>query len=476
MAAKTYNNIVDSAFFAAAETTFATQVDHAGSDVLPHKPTASMTYTEAEEELEECTGTHGVAEFIRLPQKPVAWSIGDSYLKPSAAAGNEPDWGVVLKSAFGSQQDADNTGDTTTATTHTTTTMTVTTPASWTVGAIVKAAGNVTAGIADQVVFITAKSGSVVTFAPALSEAPGAAGGDTFRMGWSWKLDKDGAVSFTGVHKLSNTVKHAAGCFAQSLSVKHSRNAATMASASGVGSGRFSVGGQSTLDGAILIGALTLDVQAGHGEFFHIGSSGYTIATIEAEGANTEEAIKITAVSGDTLTITRDADGNGASAHGDTAVLKPWSPTLTKYGSPLAANTASFLIGGYSSPIHEFSWTLDNGRTLREDEYGAGGISDGIIPGENNSQKITATITGKFKAASMAYWGYAQAQTTQAVFNKTGAPGTSGAANYSVICTYIPSFRFTIPELPEGAPEAILTLEGTALETSGDDEIYFGIV
>lgn len=476
MTLKTYNNIVDSSFFAAEESTFAAQVDHAGDDVVPHKPTATLTYGEAEEDKVECCGSHGLADVIRLPQKEVTWSLGECYLKPSASATNEPDWGVILKSAFGTQADADNTGDTTTATTHTTTSITVTTPASWTVGAIIKAAGNVTSGIADDIAFVTAKSGSVVTLAPALSATPGAAGGDTFRFGWSWKLNKDGNVSFTGVHKMSNTVKHAAGCFANSLSVKHSRNTPTMISASGVGSGRFSVGGSSTLDGGINAVVTTLDVQPGHGLFFNIGSSGYVHATIEADGTNAAEEVEITGVSGNTLTITRDAFGDGAESHLDGAVIRPWYPTLTKYGSPLASNTASFSIGGYASPLHEFSWTLENGRTLREDEYGAGGISDGIIPGENNSQKITASITGKFKNTSMAYWGYAQAETTQAIFNKTGALGTSGAANYSVICTYIPAFRFRIPELPEGVPEAVITLEGQALETSGDDEIYFGIV
>ena len=89
-----------------------------------------------------------------------------------------------------------------------------------------------------------------------------------------------------------------------------------------------------TLDGAILIGATTMVVD----EWKHISKN--MALTIQAEGANSAEAVLVTAApSSSTITIQRDADGAGASAHGDGAVIVPFVPSVA--ASDLHGSTIS---------------------------------------------------------------------------------------------------------------------------------------
>jgi len=137
-------------------------------------------------------------------------------------------------------------------------------------------------------------------------------------------------TSFTLWQFLTHGMQKAGGCVPNSYRVTWGSNDRPVLEVSGEYR-EYRQASATTLDGGINNSVTTMTVD----EWKHLTKN--VVLTIEAEGINSDEAIQVTAEPSSTsITISRDADGVGADAHGDAAVVVPYQPSsLTLNGSDL---------------------------------------------------------------------------------------------------------------------------------------------
>ena len=460
--ANTYALGRKSRIFIVPEVTAGTAVAHAGTDILSHKA-ASLTYSEPESEVDERKGTAGVLRFIRDAAHTVSWSVSDAYFKPAAAAATAPESSDILKAAFGSQYAGHSSSVTVQASASpTVSSCTLNSVAALSEGSAIRFSGNVTSALAGEIVWITDITGSAITWVPALSTAPQT--NDTATIGYAWGLTDENAETLSIYGERQHHVVGASGCMCNEISFTASRNGALNFSASGSGYGYFSAIGQSAItDNPLTSTATTVNVTAGDGDKFFLDSSVPLYAQIGSE------VVKITAATADALTIVRAQKSSSAAPHSAGVEILPWSPTLSRVGSEISGIVGKFRIDGATFAIHDVSLTLNNAFELRENSFGSY-VSSGHFRSGNNPRKVTGTVTCKMRSDVLKKFKQAIDQDTHTIYCKIGS------AAYTAFAFYMPKARFVIPELPEGdTSEIVVSLQYTAIETSGNDELYFAM-
>lgn len=450
--------------FATKESTCGVAVDHAGTDVISHKGSFQFTYGRGEEQVDERKGSAGVKEFIRQGPHTVSWAYPDSYLKPSGTAATYPEQELLFEALMGSKLPSHGSDVTVQASpSPTTTSAAVSSVANIAVGQCLRFAGDQTSGLDGESVFVTDVTTSVLTWIPALSEAPTT--NDTIEIGEAYPLTDPNAITLSLFQETQHTIEGASGCFINDATFTFSRNGTSNFSCGGEGVGRYSVGQYTTVNNDPLTsGATTLNVPTGDGKKFLLDSNIPLYLLIESE------VVKVTAVSGDALTIARAQKSTSAAQHAQTTEVEIWSPTLTRVGNPVAGLNGFFRVAGAAYGVHTVTITAANGKVTRENELGST-VSTGNSRDGNNPRVWTVTFDGKFKRDDLVEWGKALAETTMALHLDVGP---SDRRRYVF---YVPKLRLDIPPIPPGdTGEAMLSLTGTCLETSGNDEIYFGIV
>ena len=465
MTARNFGLSREARVYLKAETTYKTGVMFDAAAIAPHKGGAKLDWNRTYTSVVERKDTVGVSEQVLDQPDSSSFTFPTSYLKPSGTTGTEPDLAPLIKAAFGSQVGGGVVAGVVQASPAPTTTgFTVVDGSVFAVGAPIRMTSGNTSG---EVAFITAISTNALTIAPDLSEAP--ASTDGLVMGVGFYLTSENIESLTAYHDLSNMMHGGSGIVINNLSVEVSRDGTVMISADGPGSGTKSMVGTSTLDGGINNSVTTLAVPTADADKFIIDSNVPIWATIEAEGANTEEVVAITAKSGVSLTISRNADGNGASAHGTAAVIKPWRPSVTKLGTPLACLTGDFEIDGSAFGIHTAKFSLSGGKALRESNFGESTANGPYVSGDN-ARGVVLDISGKFEKDMLRKYNQAADGDALAAWIKVGA--TAG----KIVAIYAPKWHPAVPSLDEGSGQIMHGFSGPCFETSGNDEIYFGIV
>lgn len=450
--------------FATKEVTLGTAVDHAGTNVISHKGTFQFTYARGEEMVDERKGSAGVKEYIRQGPHTLTWAYPESYLKPSGAAGTYPEQELLFEALMGSKLPSHASNVTIlSAPAPSTTSAAVSSVANIAEGQLLRFTGNTTSALEDEIVFVTDVTTSVLTWIPALSEAP--ATGDVIHIGEAYPLTDPNTVTLSLFSETQHTIEGASGCYVNTGSFTFSRNGTSMFSCGGEGVGRYSIGQYTTvLDAPLLSAATSLTVASGDGKKFLIDANIPLYLQIE------DEIVKVTAASSDTLTIARAQKSTSQAAHVATTEVEVWSPTLTKVGNPVAGLSGDFRLGGSAYGVHSVSISAANGETTRENELGST-VSSGNFRDGNNPRVWTVSIEGKFKRDDLREWGKALDETTMTMYLHIGS------ADRKRYAFYAPKLRLEIPAVPPGdSGEAMLTLTGTCLETNGNDEIYFGIV
>jgi len=452
--------------YAVVETTFDTVAEHAGANIVPMLGDASLVYDRGETELADKKDSVGVSSVIRDGRHTTTWSFPRSHLKTSDAAATQPQLNPFLRAWAGSRAAGNNTDAVQASPTPTATAFAVATIANFSVGSIIRMTSGVTSG---EVAFVTGISGSTLTIAPALSGAPSST--DTLAIGESYPLTQDNTVSLSIAHEMAHTLKVASGCQCNSIGIGVGNSGTLQLEASGDGSGRISVAGTTLVAGGGINNSVTsITVTTSDGPKFLIDTALPMYATIEAEGANTAETVKITAVSGDVLTVVRAQKSTSASAHAAGAVIVPWSPSLTKVGTPRSGLVGMFKLGGSAFTMHTFDFKGDNGHAMHENNLGSvyspGFDRDGVNP-----RKTSCSVTGKFSKDYLLKFGAAVVGSSTPLWLQIGTTANS------IFALYAPAWRPKIPPLAAGgSPVATLALDGACLETSGNDEVYLGFV
>ncbi len=449
--------------FLSKETTYGTIVHPAATDAVQHMK-GSFEYSQERVNRLDKTSNRSIRERI-THRKEVTWSL-ELYALPSGSSGTAPDITDGLEYGMGSKV------TTTDVLTHASTPCTTT--------SLVLVAGGTASGghVVGQAVgwanpagdlevsFITVIATDTLTIAPAFSSVP--AVGATIKGGVHYKLaDVLGTLTITRV--LDNFQTVYPGCFVNDLNLTFTGVGEGMITIGGMGQTEYS-SGSSALSVAALIGATSMTVTVGDGPKFQPN----TRVLINAEGANTEEVVLITAVSGDVITTTRAQAGTSASAHGISAVIGPYEPSRTLAGSPVSGTVGEFVIDGTSSArttykMTEASITLNNQGTLRNTEFGTDKASGFFV----NKRNVEFTSTLWLEKGQAALYNTAKIFTAQKIMIQLGK--TIG----STVAVRMPRAEFMIPkvEAPDDA-EVLVPFTGIALGSValGNDELVISFM
>lgn len=226
---------------------------------------------------------------------------------------------------------------------------------------------------------------------------------------------------------------------------------------------------QTSLDGAILIGALTMVVDDG------LASAGDLLNTYwQIE----DEVVKVTGISGTTWTITRNQLGTAAAGHGDGEAVYPYQPAGTYAGSPVPSTSGQAMFAAYASAtgvalqVNQASLDCGMGVTYREDIHGDAYKVGGYVLAQ---REIRATLSGwTLKAenmkAAMKAW-----QTTDiagASSQQISVAVVSGRSEGNMFGWVAPRVRTEDLSLDRGSDEVTLDLTGLCEGTSaGADEL-----
>lgn len=101
------------------------------------------------------------------------------------------------------------------------------------------------------------------------------------------------------------------------------------------------------LDGSLSSGATTATVTSGNAIPDNVSSSKPFYMTIEADGTNAEEVVRVTDKSGADLTIVRAQASTSDVDHLDGAVLRPYFPAATVAGTPISSILGSVCVGQF---------------------------------------------------------------------------------------------------------------------------------
>lgn len=316
-----------------------------------------------------------------------------------------------------------------------------------------------------EVTFVAAVVGNVLTVSPPFSSAP--AGADELLGSVVYKpANQLGQLTITKV--LDNIVQVGTGCYVNDISMEFPGTAEGTITIGGQGKTVFT-SGTSTLGAGALIGATTITVATGHGKRFQKN----TRVLISAEGANTDEAVLITAIVGDVLTVTRAQGGTAASAHGLGAVVGPYQPAATTSGSPVSGTVGEVILTGLQGATRALSMlemvsatvALTNNGSLRNDAFGTDSASGFMV----QKREVTFSIDLHLKKEIVGLYNQAVSFTNQELMIQLGK-----LEGY-ICAVMIPKAEFTIPAVEGGGDEDVtITLESGAYaeELVGNDEMF----
>lgn len=149
-----------------------------------------------------------------------------------------------------------------------------------------------------------------------------------------------------------------------------------------------------------------------------------------------------------------------SSTGGGTVQNKPASHTTV--GSPASGLIGNFYVDGNAFLVIGAQVTVDNAIELRNKELGTAWASG--IAGRGALRKVNVSIT--FYLEDTRLIGMANSITTGALRCIVGQ--TSG----NMVAAVLPKVEFEIPDIGNEIGPKEITVEGTALATSGNDQVY----
>jgi hypothetical protein len=236
---------------------------------------------------------------------------------------------------------------------------------------------------------------------------------------------------------------------------------------------------QTGLDGDLATGDAQVTVVEG------LASSGDALNTywlLENGGATAPEAVKVTAISGATWTITRGAVSGfpnpGTTWSASNTTMRPYRPTGTYAGSPVPATSGQLVVSPYgataglSLQINSASLSCSFGVTTRDDVLGTLYKTQGYTM---NQREVRATLSGwtlKDENMSAHTYAFQAAATAGANSQQLSVVCQTGQAAGSIFAWVAPRMRQEDVSLDRGAEEVTLDMTGLCEGTSsGADEI-----
>jgi hypothetical protein len=439
--------------FVVPETVYGTIV-HPSPTHAAQFMTADLAYTQERVNRNDKTSFRSYRERMSH-RKSGTWTM-NLYVLPSGTNTTPPDITDALEKGFGTLRIVPN-GTFAAGSTTTVVNVTGGTGANYLVNdgiGILNAAGEL------ELSFIKTIATDAITVSPGFSVAPAAAA--TLYGSVTYKLNNVlGSLTLTQV--LDNAVFVSPGAFVNDIAFDFTGEGEAMVTVGGLFKESWS-SGTSALSVAALIGDPTVTVGVGEGDRYEKN----TRVQLNAEGANTDEVVLITAVTGDVLTFTRAQAGTAASAHGIGAVVGPYEPTLTVAGSPISGTRGSFVITGAAGlrTRHDTTaqgLTIGNNAQLRNNAIGYESATGFFSTAKRD---VGFSVTLWLQKDKLGYYNRAKKFTLQEVLMQWGtAVGNAWAAKLG-------QAEFVIPAVSGGGDEEVmLPFTGMGLATAaGNDE------
>ena len=405
-----------------------------------------------------------------IPQKRTGEGSFEGYVMPSGTRTTAPDMDELLTASGWTKVDRSATTTTVSGGSSTAKRVDLASSTGFAIGdPVIVETGNGTGLYEMRRVDGVDTSGTDITVEPPLTFSPAASANVKGGIGYKPSDTRDTAEDALALWVMNNnSADRIAGWTPDSASFTQGGEDAARISISGSGR-RHDRLFQTSLDGAILIGAGTMVVNDA------LASAGDAVNTYwQIE----DEVVKVTAISGTTWTITRAQVGTAAAAHSDADAVYPYQPAGTYAGDPVAATSGQAIIAEYAgteaTEVQVNSATLDCGFAvaMREDIHGDLYKSDGYVMGQ---REVRATLSGwtlrdDNMASAMQAWdvtniaGASSQQVSVAI--------VSGEVEGKMFGWVAPRMRMEDVSLDRGAEEVTLDLTGLCEGTSaGADEI-----
>lgn len=321
----------------------------------------------------------------------------------------------------------------------------------------------------DYLRFCTDSDGAtpgVLTITPPLPFTP--ATSDTVKEGVTYNIDEDrddDELSFQFWASVNRVLKRAQGVTPTSLSLNLGGGTAPRLRWSGAGRRGDDLVWTTINEGAAFAaGDLTLTVANGDCVPDDVSTSNPYYFTIPDNG-NGEEVIKVTAVSGNDLTVVRAQLSTSDVEHVDGSVIVPYAPDGTYAGSIVSPRGGQAYLGTSECQLLNgtvaIEMPLEGLENIHGDDYARGGYMADRV-------SVTVEVEVVARAEAIGTMALAARRTTIAVFAYVGS------VEGGFVAFYAPKVLFEWPELDFSQREVRIPLSGKCRGTSGADEAYLG--
>ena len=437
----------------AAESTYGTQEDiTSGSAAFRAKS------IQPEKEIDRVSREDypAYADFEQVDRRTSAKVTIESYLMSGAAEGTAPDLSQIYEAFFGNK----NTGSSTTVSdpgtpTATTTSATFTSVSGLSTGMAVAFHQSGTRYIRH----ISNIAGNVVTWTPALPSAP--SDGDTVYSCTSYSYSNTPSISMTLLHCGNNFNEYIKGAVPTELSIDLPGSEECTVTI-GLGAKDVNWCGRDALDGGINDTVTSITVQ--NGNEFSINSF------IQID----DEVMKISDISGTTLTVSRGEASTSAASHSDGAIITPYQPSPSFAGSPIAGINGECWLGGEVLKIKKASFSLSNGIILDNEQYGSS-TATGFAAAAMRTGEITlecelyTDTTPDGTITTSALRRIAEQKTQKSLFIQAGTSANACAAIY---CPQVELNPASIPMNAGGITSFTITAKILESTYSAADGVY----
>lgn len=394
-------------------------------------------------------------------RKSGTWSI-NLYVLPSGSNLTAPDITDALERGFGVIRNVPNTTTLGTASTATVINVAAGAGVNYQAGdaiGLINPAGEL------EMSFIKTIATDALTVSPAFSFAANTAGVTVYGS-VTYKL---GNVlnSLTLTRVLDNVVTVYPGCWVNDIAFDFPGDGEATLTIGGGCKEEWASGTAVTLTPALTTGSTTMTVSADDVYKFEKN----TRVLLNAEGANTDEVVLITAVNYTTgvISITRAQASTAASAHAIGTVIGPYEPTLTVAGSPITGTKGEFVITGATGSARTKHDTTSQGLTISNNIEGrnaAIGYDSATGFKSTSKRDVNFSVTLWLEKDKMQYYGKSKQFVLQEILMQWGkvVGGAWGCVMRQA--------EFNIPAIDGGGDdEVMLSFTGIGLASAaGNDE------